>query len=710
MMRALPLQDHPRPPTGRPSAWRAVRPFAASLLEPQVSSAARERRDVLVLLLAIAFVVLPHFEHLPWWTMSVLTALWLWRFWLTVAQRELPGHLVMLPLLVAATAGIWIEHRTLLGRDAGVAFLLLLMALKLLEMRARRDVFVVIFLAFFILLTQFLFDQGLPIALLTLAAVIALFFVLVSVHLTDADLPAARKLRLVGLITLKAVPLAIVLFLLFPRLAGPLWGMPGDAQAGRTGLSNSMSPGTISQLLESNQIAFRVRFEGAPPANDRLYWRGPVFGAFNGRTWSPLSTRDMPATPLEVQPDPASAVDYVVTLEPSQRDWLFALDLPLAAPTNGEMRPRLAADGQLLASELVTRRARYAARSFTRYAVGLNETEASLRNWLALPSGFNPRTLQFAAELRNRSAARDGDRAVGDLQFVRAALDHLQRNGFQYTLKPPLLGRHAVDEFLFDTRQGYCEHYASTFVVLMRAAGIPARVVTGYQGGELNPIDGFMTVRQLDAHAWAEVWLAGRGWTRVDPTSVVAPTRIEQGAEEIARQAGVAPLFGGGAVGQGTWMRWIRSVRFNWEALQNTWNQWVLTYSAERQRSLLTWLGFEPDWRAAAILLAIAFPGILLVLAFFSLRHRSERDPLAELFDRFRGRLLDAGIRVAPSDGPRALDAKLARELAPASRVEATRILLALERWRYSPSSQSVPRTEVRVLRAAVRRFRPTLA
>jgi len=697
---------------GRRRSGARLREFGAWLTRAQVSSAARERRDVMVLLLAVAFVALPQIEHLPLWATGVISLLWCWRVWITLRNVPLPGHVAMLPLLAVAAGAVWLHYRTLLGREAGVTFLLLLLALKLLEMRAMRDVFVVVFLCFFILLTQFLHSQALPVALMTLGAVLSLFFVLVSVSLKADDLPAGRKLRLVGGIALKAVPLTVALFLLFPRLENPLWGMPRDAFAGGTGLSNSMSPGGISRLLQTEAIAFRVRFAGTPPDNQRLYWRGPAFGGFDGRTWSPLVRRDTAPPPLQIDADPASAVDYTVTLEPSQRDWLFALELPASLPEAGELRPRATSDGQLLAGRPITARTRYDARSFTSFSFGLNETESSLRNWLALPAGFNPRTLQFAADLRARLeiAGSSGDPGKDALRAVEAVLDHFRNGGFRYTLEPPLLGRDTVDEFLFNTRLGFCEHYASAFVVLMRALDVPARVVTGYQGGEMNPVDGFMTVRQSDAHAWAEVWLAGRGWTRVDPTSVVAPVRIEQGLRELARQTGAGPLFTIGAGTDASWVRVIQRLRFNWEALENSWNQWVLTYSAQQQMNLLDRLGFEPDWRVLGILLALVVSIIATVLAVVSLRHRVRRDPLADLETRFRTRLERAGVQCQATDGLRALNGRLARELAPTSRKEAEIILRAIERWRYSPASVSVPPAAIRRLRARVRRFRVRFA
>jgi transglutaminase-like putative cysteine protease len=499
---------------------------------------------------------------------------------------------------------------------------------------------------------------------------------------------------------------------LFPRLNNPLWGLPRDAFSSGTGLSNSMAPGGINRLLHSQAIVFRVRFDGVAPDNEHLYWRGPVFGSFDGRTWSPLTQTTGASPPLSVNAETGSAVDYAVTLEPSHRDWLFVLEMPARLPATAALDPRMTHHGQLLSAQPITSRTRYEARSFTRFSFGLNETETSLRDWRALPSGFNPRTLQFAADLRKRVEAAETTAAEAgtELRLVRAVLDHFRSGGFRYTLEPPLLGRHSVDEFLFDTRLGYCEHFASAFVVLLRALDVPARVVTGYQGGETNPVDGFMTVRQSDAHAWAEVWITGRGWTRIDPTAAVAPVRIEQGLGELARQTGAGPLFAFGEGSDTPLLRMIRRVRFNWEAVENSWNQWVLAYSAQRQMSLLDRFGFEPDWRVLGLLLALAVGAVTTVLAVISLRHRVRRDPLADLEARFRSRLERAGIPCRPSDGLRALDSRLASELAPGSRREAQAILVALDRWRYSPLSVSVPPAVIRRLGARVRRFRVRFA
>ena len=280
-------------------------------------------------------------------------------------------------------------------------------------------------------------------------------------------------------------------------------------------------------------------------------------------------------------------------------------------------------------------------------------------------------------------------------------LGHLRRGGYQYTLRPPLLGRDSIDEFLFDTRQGYCEHYSSAFVFLMRALDVPARVVTGYQGGELNPVDGSFTVRQSDAHAWSEVWLQGRGWVRVDPTAIVAPLRIDQGAAEIARQSGVALPGSGGS------FSWMRSLRFNWEAVQNSWNQWVLTYSQERQRDLISALGLVPSWESLAMVLAVVCAVIFAAMAGLSLRSRTERDPLGDAFRLLRDRLDRAGVATAEYLGPRELYGRTKRVLVPDDVKRARKLLSRIERMRYSRGSEGIVKADIRALRRAIREFHP---
>jgi transglutaminase-like putative cysteine protease len=510
-------------------------------------------------------------------------------------------------------------------------------------------------------------------------------------------------MRLVGVVFLKSLPLAAALFVLFPRLNGPLWGMPGDTSSTRTGLSTTMTPGSIGRLLESDEIAFRALFAGPVPLSDQLYWRGPVLGTFTGRTWVP-GGEGSGAAPLEIQAAAEPTFDYTITQEPHQRDWLFALDLPVDLRGVSDLAPRLRADGQLVAGRLITERVRYTLRSATGYRIGLNETPLSLQTWLQLPPGYNPRTLELAAELRRTVPGAMESRAA-DGALAQAVLQRFRKQNYTYTMEPPALGRHSVDEFLFDTRAGYCEHYASAYVVLMRALDIPARVVTGYQGGEFNPIDGFLSVRQSDAHAWAEVWLAGRGWVRVDPTGAVAPERVIRGG----RSAATTTAQGGPVFGEGSFSL-LRAIRFQWEAMENGWNQWVLSYTPERQRELLSKLGFVPDGQTLALVFAVVISAILVVLAVISLRHRTERDRLGELLASLRERLANAGLIVPAHLGPRAMLAQVEPRLDPASAVETRSLVDEFERWRYSRASAGITSSVLRTLRRRIRRYRPRIA
>jgi len=674
-------------------------------LRPEVSSGARDRRDVMVLLIAVSLSVAPHFTHLPWWSTALVVTLWFWRVWLTVARRPPPGRIAMLPLLAGACALVWLQHGTLMGHEAGVNLLVLLMGMKLLELRTKRDINIIVFLTFFVQITLFLYSQDLLLALMCVFTTLLLFFILLSTNLVETDLGAARKARLVLTMFVKAIPLIIALFLLFPRLPRPLWAYVGDESAAGTGLSDSMAPGSINHLIESDAVALRAHFEGAVPSPGRLYWRGPVFGHFDGRTWTARTLS--PLQPIEmskVMIDPKSAVEYVVTLEPTQRNWILTLEMPMVIDGSPYFQTIVGEDLQPLANSVIRSRTRYRVRSYTNFVIGPTQAEPDLRTWLELPARFDPRTRQFAADLRIQVVSpSEPDPHARDAELVEAVLNHFRRGGFHYTLRPPALGRDSIDDFLFGTRLGFCEHYASAFVFLMRALDIPARVVTGYQGGEINPVDGNLTVRQSDAHAWAEVWLPGRGWKRVDPTAVVSPVRIEQGQAELASRMGWTRYRGAGGL-----FGWVGVWRMNWEALENLWNQSVLNYSFDRQRSLLLDLGLTPSWRN----LTIAFGGTVTVLLFilgaFSLGHRRRSEPLARIVYRLREKLNSAGFPAPSSEGLTQLGQRLEPWLAPSQRTQAAQLLADLEAARYAPLSRRVKAADIRRLRARLRRFRPT--
>jgi transglutaminase-like putative cysteine protease len=452
------------------------------------------------------------------------------------------------------------------------------------------------------------------------------------VGLAAPQRPAAANLRSAGVLLAHAAPAALILFLLFPRVQGPLWGLPQDAYSGVTGLSDTMSPGNLSQLAQSDAIAFRAEFDGEPPPPRERYWRGPVLWDFDGRTWR------MGARWLQrfEPPQGSGRYDYVVTLEPHNRSWMFALESVARLP----VRARYTSDGMVVASSPVRARLRYDAGSLARTEPEPFEHPDSLRRALALPAGGNARARALAAGWRSA--------APSDMQVLLRAVEFFRDSRLGYTLEPPLLGRDTVDEFLFDTREGFCEHFSSAFVFLMRAAGVPARVVTGYQGGEVNYVDRIISVRQSDAHAWAEVHVAGRGWVRADPTAAAVPGRVDAGLARAARAGDPVPLL------MRPQLEWLRGLRSNWEALAHRWNVWVLGYGAERQRDLMSRIGMrDADWRKLTAAMASILGAFTLVLLVWSLRRLTRPDPVQRAWQAFCRKLGARGVARSPHEGPR---------------------------------------------------------
>lgn len=641
-------------------------------MKPFTAALTRDKADTLLLLASALLVLAPHALHLPLWVSLLCGATLAWRAMITLRGKRMPPALVLLPVALAAMAGVQFSYDTLLGKDAGVAMLVLLVAFKMLEMHARRDLFVVIFLCFFLVLTNFFYAQGIGTALLTVAAVLLLLATQLSFQFTGAVPPLRARLAMAGRMLALAAPLAILLFVVFPRINGPLWSMPGDSSSARSGLSDTMAPGQMSNLALSEETAFRVRFFGPAPDQSRLYWRGPVLDFFDGRTWSrgasQASGRDLR---LSVGGD---ALEYEVTLEPSAARWVFALEMPGELPRVPGHELRLSPQFELTSDDPLGGRVRYRASSHLDYALQGGPTLDDAGRWLLLPYGFNPRALAAGRALRD---------IEGTAARMEAVLEQFRTQPFEYTLAPPLLGRHTVDEFLYGTRSGFCEHYSGAFVFLMRAAGVPARVVTGYQGGEINPLDGFMTVRQSDAHAWAEVWIAGRGWQRVDPTAAVAPERVRRGLDaSVPRPApfGIEALRGINP--QAT--AWLVQLRNAASAVNNGWNQWVLNYTPERQRKVVRDLQRTLfGWPLFALLGGAACA--LLLLRY--MRRRREVDPVDALYSTLCKRLGQLGLARAQDEGPSAYAARVAGAdgLAPASRAAAQDFLRRYSAWRYAP-------------------------
>ena len=597
-------------------------------------------------LLAVSFTTtIPHVEHLPWWLSLLSGIVLLGRAWLWQRNARLPARWLLALLVIAGTAGIGWQYRTLFGRDAGVALLVFFMALKPMEMKTRRDGLVVIMLGFFLLLTHYFHSQSIPTGLWLLAVASLLTATLIRLH--GGARPIRQTFRYAALLVGQALPLMLVFFLLFPRVQGPLWGLPQDAHAGLTGLSDRMSPGSLNNLIQSGEIAFRAQFTSPLPQKSRLYWRGPVFDVYDGQSWhaNTLNASRSANKAATVEATSAVFTDYTLTLEPHNQRWLLALDLPVSLPQGSVLNPTFEA----LAREPVSYRARYTFRSALDHIANREEAPRILRQSLRLPANLNPLAHQLARDWQTTHSTPE--------QISAAALRFFREEKFFYTLQPPLLGQHAIDEFLFDSRRGFCEHYASAYVVLMRAAGIPARVVTGYQGGEVNPVDGYLTVRQSDAHAWAEIWLEGKGWVRVDPTAAVAPSRIERGI--VAALPAEDPLPALIRIDSD----WLQDLSYRWEAANNAWNQWILGYNPQRQREVLSRLGLgDPDWRAMISAMAISSALALLLVAIWLFYRRQKLSPEQLAWQRFCKALERFGVRRAPWEGPFDFAARVVRE------------------------------------------------
>lgn len=651
-------------------------------LRQTLVSLPRDTRDTLFLLFATAWVIAPQVANLPAWASAMAFGMLLWRGWMAWRARPLPGRWLLTVLVIVAVGGTLLTHRTILGRDAGVTLMVMMLTFKTLELRARRDAMVVFFLGFFTMLSNFFFSQSLLTAAAMLVALLGLLMALVNAHMPVGRPPLSQTFRMAGTMALLGAPIMVALFMLFPRMS-PLWGMPSDNLTGRSGLSGTMKIGDMAEIALDERVAIRLRFEGAPtdiPQQSMLYFRGPVMASFDGRQWvaEPFREDSEWAARVAVRANlqtSGPAVRYEVTLEPQRQPWLMVLEATPEAPQLPNMQAYMTQDLQWMTTRPITEVLRYQAVSYPAFRHGPQESVRQLRVYTELPPGFNPRTLALATEMRADPALA----GAGTQALVNAVLQRLRTGGYGYSLDPGVFGEHTADEFWFDRKEGFCEHIASAFVILMRALDVPARIVTGYQGGERNPVDGYWTVRNADAHAWAEVWMENRGWVRVDPTGAVAPGRVGQFQRLRAPDGAIAAAMGTLSPGM------VQTLRAVWEAVNNGWSQWVLNYSQSRQFDLLKALGFEsPSWQDLSTVL-----GILIVIAasgggLWTLWERSQHDPWLRLLARVRQRLAQAGLTLPETLPPRSMAQQVTDHFGEsASGVAAW--LLRLEQVRYAP-------------------------
>ena len=607
------------------------------------------RLGILWVIATLCISMLPQLTSMPLHLVPVTLLPIAWRLLAEFRNwKPLPRYLRVIATALAVVA-LLLTYGGLMGRRAAVSMLVLMLSLKLLETFRTRDARIVASLSLFLCGTQFLFSQGVPMLVYIIACMLSALLALMYLQRREAyenlgEVPETGRslfaelgfgVRLMAL----AFPIGLALFLLFPRWGSPMWGVPEEALDARSGLSDSMTPGSIQSLFMDDSPAFRAKFNGSMPNQRDLYWRGPVFWDFDGSSWKASHIiRNLPANN---RPDPGKApFRYEVQMEPTEQRWLFALDYPALLPRNS----RLSIDYQLISKHPVTQLREYVMASDPGFSDSPVLKQTLRRAALELPTGFNPRTAEMMSDWRKE--------ANSDSEIIQRTLAYFNQQQFHYTLNPPLLSLHTVDEFLFNTQQGFCEHYASAFTVMMRMAGIPARVVTGYLGGWYNNIGSYVLVRQSDAHAWSEVWVKGSGWTRIDPTAAVAPERVEQGAVDSLAQRRHMLDF-----------EWLRNARNTFDLFQRGWNNWVVAFSSERQSRLFSIFGWDnlgPVKLVITMIATILALGMLIFLVtplLLKFRSSQKQDPLLRLWQKFTRKLAKAGFISKPSMGPMELAA-----------------------------------------------------
>lgn len=636
------------------------------------------------LLGALVLVVAPHLLRLPIWISVLIVTCVTWRTLIYNGFAAYPNKYLKIVIVFLALPLTVVEYRgTGAGLDAAVCLLILGTVFKLLEMRERRDMLIVVSLCYILTMVGFIYSQTILSAIYALLTFIVITGALVTLQRDNPRSSLSNNGRLAMRLVAQAIPLALVLFVLVPRIA-PLWTMPVPVSSSTTGVTDEMSPGNISSLSRSAQLAFRVSFDSNAPTQDQLYWRGLVLDSFDGRTWRRAASSLQSYAMIErFQRQPQSeregtAVGYDIVLEPTQQSWVYALQLADFDAAN------IAQDRYytLHTDKPVTQRFGYQMRSYLDHATDLELAGILRARALQLPQDDgNPDSQRLAARLYAQASS--------DLDYANRVMTYFAEQPFFYTLTPPTLGEASIDDFLFNTREGFCEHYASSFVYLMRAAGVPARVVVGYQGGEINPFEGYTMVYQYNAHAWAEIWLDGQGWVRMDPTAAVAPERISLGAQAVL---GDQPGFLEDSRFSMLRFRntqWLNTLRLRLDAMDYAWNRWVVSYDEDLQLQLLEALFGDKAKQALYIALGGTFAVFFLIAALFLLggRKRDRRDRATRLYLRLLADLAEHGIVRGRGEGPVDFAARVTR-LRPDIAADMTRITTLFVRMSYAADIQ----------------------
>jgi len=650
------------------------------------------RNTLALLMMAQVAVIAPYLQQLSVWIIAVGLFCGLWRTNVYLGRWDYPKRWLKAVLVVACLGGVAISGVGAFSLEAMASLLVSMFALKLIEMKSRRDAYVVIFLGYFAIAIQFLFEQQLLLAIYQLVAFTLVTAAMVSLNQLQATARSWPSLKLASLLVLQAVPLTLVMFMLFPRIA-PLWTVPLPGSS-VTGLSDVVKPGDIANLTQSDELAFRVVVDGQMPPPSHRYWRGLVFSDFEDGGWKARERRRARDYPMPRSTD----LRYEVLLEPTMQTWLYALENSTSEHSN----VYLTLDGRLESKDPIMSVFRYRAVQHQADRRGGQLSESERIRETSIDPDANPRLQALGKAL----LAEHGS----PMAMTRAILMQIREQPFSYTLSPPLYpGRDSFDGFWFDGRAGFCEHYASAFVYMMRSAGIPARLVGGYLGGEVNQVSGYLMVRQYDAHAWAEFYDPQLGWFRVDPTAAVAPERVEQGLTAALSSSDLAslPLLSSARIGDwdlaGDVLRWMDSI-------EHRWNLWVVGYDSNVQYRFLSDLLGEVT--AARIGVAVLIGGgiglgLVAVVIFWG-RRPANRHPVERAFRRFSNALAGYGYAKEPEESPAAFVRRVAGQVG-LTEAQVGPIIAELDTLLYNPGVASGGR-ELRALRSQLRRLQFRLA
>jgi protein-glutamine gamma-glutamyltransferase len=594
-------------------------------------------KEILVFLLSsIGLIVLPHVYHLHLAVFGFFCLLLVWRFICIWKPDRLPTFSIILLLIVCGMAILYTQHRGILGRDGGTSLFVIALGLKLMEIKSERDLYLINYLAFIVAASQFLYEQSILMAAYILFVCCVLLATLVFINSHVANTTVALKKAAV--IIAQAIPMAIVVFILFPRVEAPKWLIFNDKPQTKMGLSDTMEPGSITDLGMSDELVFRVKFAGAIPPSKQRYWRGPVMTQTDGKKWTQANDLSYQAY-LDKPTFSGKAYQYTLLMEPQEKDWVFALDMPAEFPKPLGQN----ANYQLLTSDGLDKRTEFKLTSYPTYNTGYI-TKTEYQHARQLPSAPSDKIKQLVTQLHGFDSTPE--------VFINQLLNHFRKEDFHYTLTPPLMEKNPIETFLFETRYGFCSHYASAFVYLMRVANIPSRVVTGYQGGELNAVGDFLEIKQADAHAWAEVWLDKQGWVRFDPTAAIAPERIEKNID-------IARLVPGGLIsyalpssGQAAFSL-LKQARQLWNNVDYNWQRWVINYNNANQASFLSSLGIE-DFKTMVYWM-MGIVGIITGILSLFLFHQKPKptDRTLIVYNRFLKKIAKAGLTKSTGEGAR---------------------------------------------------------